>query len=106
MIAASNPARPIHWSLLLGFALLVTLFLFFIDEGNYTLRGIEEPGNIVAMSLYFLGLTVGLFATNAWLAKRRPGIGRNALVLALGSIAGVAITVLFFYCIRGFSLPS
>lgn len=106
MIAAATPARPIHWALLSGFALLITLLLFFIDEGRFTLRGLEQPGNIIAMSFYLLGMLVGLFGMNALFEKRPPGGERTAAVLGLGSIAGVALTILFLYCIRGFSLPS
>ena len=106
MIAASTPARPIHWTLLSGFALLITLLLFFIDEGRYTLRGLEQPGNIIVMSFYLLGMLVGLFSMNALFEERPPSGERTAAVLGLGSIAGVALTILFLYCIRGFSLPS
>jgi len=105
MIATTTPARPIRWTLLLGFALVITLFLFFIDEGRYTLRGLDQPGNIIAMSFYLLGLLVGLFGMNVLFQKWQPGTGRTALVLALGSIAGVSITILFLYCVRGLSLP-
>lgn len=106
MIAASTPARPIRWTILLAFAFAITLALFFIDEGRYTLRGLEQPGNIIAMTFYLLGLLVGLFSMNVLFQKWQPGAGRTALVLALGSIAGVSITILFLYCVRGFSLPS
>ena len=98
--------RPLHWSVLLITALAVCLFLFFIDEGRYTLRGLEQPGNIMAMSLYFAGLVVGLFAMNWLFARRRPGGGRTALVLGLGSILGVALTILFIYVMAGFRLPT
>lgn len=98
--------RPLHWSLLLGAALLLTLFLFYIDEGRYTLRGLEQPGNIVAMSLYFVGLLLGLFGMNALFGRQRPGAMRTALILALGSITGIALTILFIYCMHGFSLPN
>ncbi len=106
MAITSPTARPIHWGWLFSFALLVTLLLCYIDEGRYTLSGLGEPGNIVAMSLYLLGLLLGLFGMNVLLARRRPGGGRTALVLLLGSITGVALTILLIYCMRGFSLPS
>ena len=32
MITTTTP-RPLHWSLLLGTAIAITLFLYFIDEG-------------------------------------------------------------------------
>jgi hypothetical protein len=89
----------------MGFALLVTLMLFFIDEGRCTLDGLLTPGNLVAMSLYLVGLLVGLFSMNALLAKRVAGSGRTALVLLLGSIIGIALTVLFIFAVCGGSLP-
>ena len=100
----SAPPRPIHWGLLTAFALLITLVLFYIDEGRYTLEGLEQPGNIVAMSFYLAGLLVGLFVMNALFERWRPGAGRTALVLGLGTVVGITLTILFIFSLGGAAL--
>ncbi len=83
--------RPVHWSVLLGTALLVTLFLYFIDEGRYSLEDLLTTGNLIAMSIYFIGLLLGLLIMALALARRRPGAGRTVLTLTLGTILGFVI---------------
>jgi len=98
---ATTPNRPIHWTKLAGTALVVTLFLYFIDEGRYSLSGLFTVGNLVAMSFYLLGLLVGLFGIAVLFARHEPSFGRTAMVLMLGSAVGVMLTVAFFYLLHG-----
>lgn len=92
MSATALPTRrPLHWALLLGTALLVTLFLYFIDEGRYSLQGLFTMGNVIAMGVYLLGLVLGLFVMARSFAERPTGTLRTALVLVLGSLLGFAI---------------
>jgi hypothetical protein len=81
-------ARPLHWSLLLGTALLVTLFLYFIDEGRYSLEGLLTVGNVIAMAIYFVGLVAGLFTVSSLFKRRSPSASRTALILVLGTVLG------------------
>lgn len=90
MIANSIP-RPLHWSLLLGTAITITLFLYFIDEGRYSLEGLFTVGNIIAMGVYLMGLCAGLFLMARLFAKREPGTLRTVLVLTTGTVVGFVI---------------
>lgn len=90
MITATIP-RPLHWSLLLGTALIVTFFLYFIDEGRYSLEGLFTAGNMIAMGIYLIGLVLGLLLTAQLFAKRQAGPLRTALVLSTGTIIGIVI---------------
>lgn len=73
------PGRtPDPLGLALGFALLGKLLLFLIDEGLYTLSGLEQPGNMLTMGFYPLGLLVGFLGVKALFAKRPSGVGRTA----------------------------
>lgn len=87
MITTTTP-RPLHWSLLLGTAIAITLFLYFIDEGRYSLEGLFTAGNIIAMGIYLIGLVLGLFLTAQLFAKRQAGPLRTALVLSIGTVVG------------------
>lgn len=91
MQTIDSTQRPVHWSVLLGTALLVTLFLYFIDEGRYSLEELLTTGNLIAMSIYFVGLLLGLMLVALALARRSPGPGRTILTLLLGTTLGVGI---------------
>lgn len=105
MQSTSATHRPIHYLHLTLFAVTVCLILFFIDEGRYSLTGLLTTSNIVAMSLYLAGLLMGLFTMNHLLAKRAPGAGRTITVLLLGSVIGIAATILFIFAMHCGSLP-
>jgi len=86
--------RPLHWGLLSATALFVTLFLYFIDEGRYSLAGLATPGNILVMGIYLLGMLMGLYAVAHLFAKRHPTPMRTLFVLVLGSAAGFVVGLL------------
>ncbi len=70
-LTTSTP-RPLHWSLLFTTALLVTLLLYFIDEGRYSLEGLLTVGNGIAMVIHFAGHATGAGAHGAIFATRHP----------------------------------
>lgn len=77
-------------------ALLITLLLFFIDEGNYSFENITHPGNIVALSFYFLGM---MLAQSVSLAVAERFMERSKAVLTsviIGIPVGVMATIFFF----------
>jgi hypothetical protein len=67
------------WPVLVLFtscAVILCLFLFFIDEGNYSFAGLLNPANFIAMSIYFIAAFFGQAAVYALLEfitnKRQP----------------------------------
>ena len=91
MVIIQPAQRPLHWSVLLGTAILVTLFLYFIDEGRYSLEDLFTTSNLVAMAVYFIGLLLGLLIVALAFARRTPGPARTMLTLTLGTILGFGI---------------
>ncbi|MCU0320329.1 MAG: hypothetical protein MUE88_09675 [Flavobacteriales bacterium] len=81
-------------ALLLGTALLLSLFLYYIDEGRYSLEGLFTAGNGIAMSIYLVGLVGGLFGAAWLLEKRHPSPMRTVLVLVLGAVLGLGLGLL------------
>ena len=79
--------------MLVGLSFVWTLFLFFIDEGRYSLQGIEEPGNALAMSIYFIGILAG-HITVALLSK---GSRRYWVSSLLGWIPGILFGVMLIH---------
>ena len=92
-LTTSTP-RPLHWSLLFTTALLVTLLLYFIDEGRYSVEGLLTVGNGIAMGIYLLGMLLGLALMAQVFAKRHPSPARTLLVLSLGTVVGFVFGLL------------
>lgn len=90
-------SRPVHWIVLIVAAVAVTLFLYFIDEGRYSLEDLFTLGNGIAMSMYLLGLLLGLFLMARLFAHRRPGPVRTALVLSIGTVVGFAFGLVLIF---------
>jgi len=80
-------------------AFLSTLFLFYIDEGNYSLKGITQVGNIIALSIYWLGLILGQVLVKSFLYKQKTGYEKTALVIVTGLPIGLflAIGMIFLF---------
>lgn len=81
-------------------ALLITLLLFFIDEGNYSFENITHPGNIVALSFYFLGM---MLAQSVSLAVAERFMEHSKAILTsviIGIPVGVMATIFFFLALR------
>jgi len=86
---------------LAGAALLITLLLFFIDEGNYSFENITHLGNIVALTFYFLGM---LLMQSISLAVAERYMERSKAVLTsiiIGIPVGIMATIFFFLFLRG-----
>lgn len=91
----SSTLRPVPVALLVSAAIAVTLGLYYIDEGRYSLEGLFTAGNLIAMAIYLIGLVVGLFLVARLLERWRSGPLRMAVVLVLGSVVGILIGLLF-----------
>ena len=72
-------------------AILLCLFIFYIDEGHYSLSGILHLTNLLGLTMYFLlclGLQLGLF----WTLHRRIPYGLSLLI----SVGGLACFIFIF----------
>lgn len=94
MQTALSTRRAAHWALLLCTALLVSLFLYFIDEGRYSLEGLFTAGNMIAMAIYLIGMMLGLLLVARLFAKRPPSPLRTASELVLGTMVGFVFGLL------------
>ena len=94
MQATSTAPLSLNWAVLIGTAIVVPLFLYYIDEGRYSLEGLFTVGNGIAMGIYLTGMALGLLLMARLFAKRKPGPLRTALVLSLGSMAGLLFALL------------
>jgi hypothetical protein len=76
-----------------GTSLLLTL-LYFIDEGCDSLEGLLIAGKALVMSIYLVGILLGMITMARLFATRCPGVGRTVSVIGSGSLLGLRIGLL------------
>ncbi len=86
--------------LLFPISLLITLFLFYIDEGRYTLEGLFEAGNLIAMALYFIFICATSLVFYQLFIKIRSQVLRIILATVFGLPVGFGLTVALIYFLR------
>jgi hypothetical protein len=91
MKPAPKPFTANTWPILMVIALLATLFLYWIDEGRYSLNGLLSIGNLIALSFYFLGLLAGLFLMAFASERILSGGWRLPVTVLAGLPLGLAI---------------
>lgn len=74
-------------------AILITLFLFFIDEGYYDFRWMAHPGNWVAFLIYFLPIFLCQWLIFTLVLRKYSGAGKTAMSIILGAIIAVTLVV-------------
>ncbi len=79
---------------------LICLFLFYIDEGNYSLEGLTQPGNLIAMSFYFFFITIMQSVSYISVPKRINTNKAVLLSILIGIPIGIAATISFLYLLR------
>ena len=82
--------------------LLITLFLFYIDEGYYDFRWMKEPGNWLAFVLYITAIFLSQVLFFKLLFRNYQGASKTTLSIICGSVLGILLLVLVFYALRGF----
>lgn len=92
--------------LALPVAILVSMFLFYIDEGNYNFNYLTEIGNLIVLVVYITGIWVGQLLVNAFLFRNSRPIDKVVYNALLGVPLGTALTigVIFLWAwVRGVS---
>ena len=77
-------------------SLLVTVFLFYIDEGNYHLKGILKLANLVPLGIYFIGIFTSKLFLFRLIQHRTAGGQALMISIAIGSIIGTLLAAGFF----------
>ncbi|MDI1356395.1 MAG: hypothetical protein PSX36_15875 [bacterium] len=78
-------------------AILLILFLFYIDEGYYNFKWMKEPGNWVAFVIYLLAFVFGQIISSFLILKKYTGKYRVILISLIGIPLGFGLIMLLFY---------
>lgn len=95
--ALSSQKKKSHLGTFTTAALVVTLFLFFIDEGNYSFSGLTDWGNLLALAFYFLAMIIGQSVLHMLLRPRLPESQALRLSLFFGTFTGAVAMAIIFY---------
>ena len=77
-------------------ALIVTLFLFFIDEGYYSFQWMTSVGSWIVFVVYAGGLLLSQILISSLIAKRLVGNTKRVLSLVVGIPVGFLILLFLF----------
>ena len=81
-------------------AVVLSTFLFYIDEGYYNFKWLLSPGNMFVFVIYVSGFVLGQCITAAILYKRISGYVNAAIVFFVGLPFGFIITLLMLLGLR------
>lgn len=101
-LSTSTPSKWKPTVLILGIPLLVVFFLGFIDEGYYDFRWMQDPGNWVALGLYWLAMILGECVIALLVPRSWPLTHKLWLIIGGGMVLGVLLMAGFLAFFSGF----
>jgi len=76
-------------------SLIVSLGLFYIDEGYYNFNYLNQPIHYFLLLVYSTGLTIGVIFTKKFLFKNMAGLDKTLLNYIIGLPIGFIISLGF-----------
>ncbi len=92
----SRPTNS-HWLVFIGSSLLLTLFLFYIDEGYYSFAWARQPGAWFVLMVYLAAMLSGQLLFYKVLLKNYGGSSRLWISATAGALLGSALLIMFLY---------
>lgn len=79
---------------------LVICFLGFIDEGAHNFEWARNPGNWIALSIYFIPILSLQVILYTFVFKKQENTLRLLLSFLVSTALGITLTALFFLYVR------
>jgi hypothetical protein len=80
-------------------AIVITLFLFYMDEGYYSFSWMNKPGNWIAFAIYTIGFILGQAIANLLILARYKGTHKTLLTCMIGIPLGLVFLFGSFFLI-------
>ncbi|MDH7445945.1 hypothetical protein [Aquimarina sp. 2201CG14-23] len=74
-------------------SILITLFLFFIDEGNYDFNWVAEPFVWIIFLIYAVPIFLGQLLVSKVMLKNISQTNKMLLSILIGSVIGITCTI-------------
>jgi hypothetical protein len=94
-----NKERRI-FTILFSIALVISLFLGFIDEGYYNFNFLEDSGNIIALLIYSVFIFSCMYLVYGLFFRKVQFKGKLFVSVMLGIVLGIVMALLFFYSFK------
>jgi len=79
--------------ILVGSSILITLFLFFMDEGNYSFNWAMEPFVWIIFLIYMVPIFLGQLVMSRVVLRKISQTRKLILSILIGSVIGITFTV-------------
>jgi hypothetical protein len=96
-LSLATPSKPSPVPVSILSNVLVVLFLFFIDEGNFNFDWALNPGGWFAFGAYFIGIQICQCLTYLFILKKYKGAYKNTLTSLIGIPLGLLLVMGFFF---------
>ena len=70
-------------------SILITLYLFYLDEGYYNFKWMTSVSNWIAFMVYALSIFIGQLFVSSVILKKYHGLGKVLLSVFGGAVIGV-----------------
>ncbi len=88
--------------LFIGVPFVIIFFLWFIDEGNYNFRWMQEPGNWIVFALYWMAMVLGEFFVSHLIPRVWPTSRKIWFTLGAGIPFGIILVLSFLALVTGY----
>lgn len=95
MKVIASPNR-VNGLILLISAIIITNFLFFIDEGYYDFRWMSDAGNWIPFFIYLVVIFILQLVFSDIILKKYHGKNKTILSILEGAVIGLILLVLIF----------
>lgn len=95
MKVIASPNR-VNGLILLISAIIITIFLFFIDEGYYDFRWMSDAGNWIPFFIYLVVIFILQLVFSDIILKKYHGKNKTILSILEGAVIGLILLVLIF----------
>ena len=99
-ILRTKTAQPKPWLLFTVSAIVLVLFLFYIDEGHYSLKGFTNPVHLLIFFIYLTPSILAQFLVYRLLNKMQLKSGALLYSVVCGLFIGVSLVMSLFYVLK------
>ena len=100
MIIEQLTKKNIELKIMIFSSILITLFLFYIDEGYYNFKWAKNSLNWIFFLMYMVPILLGQLFISKFIPKKFTLLENAVLSIFFGSTLGTTLVISLFYLIK------
>ena len=92
-LISAKKQQKANLTILIVSSILITAFLFFIDEGNYNFKWAKDIFHWLIFLVYALPIFLFQFLISKAISKKVAGIKKNAISIIIGALIGITFVI-------------